>query len=559
MARLLTLHHPAEAEGYYAAGLWQRDSLYDLVRRWAKERGGLPALRDAQRRLTWAQLEAEVDTVAEALRVSGLTAGERVSVWMSNRIEAVVIFIACSRNGYVFNTSLHHTYTVEEVVTLLERVNCCAFFGEFLHGADGGSADVFSRVAALPCVKASFALQPGQRGGQFHEKALPYPTGRGPAAPAPLQDPDQIVYLAFTSGTTGAPKGVMHSDNSLLANARAMVSDWGHRADTVLLTLSQMSHHIGTVALCQALIGGFELVLSQSSGGVEAIELIERSGATYVMGVPTHAIDILAELHARGADRLGQVTVFYMAGAPIAKQTASGLLSMGVKPQNVYGMTENGSHQYTLPNDDVETITSTCGRACRAYEIRLFRQGNPDLEVEPGQIGQIGGRGAMRMLGYFGNQSATETALNAGGWLMSGDLGCFDPQGNLRVVGRLKDVIIRGGHNIHPAQIEDLALKHPAVLKAAAVAVADERLGERVCLVICARSDSSPPAEDLLRHLHSQGLSRFDMPEYFAILRTMPLGPTGKILKREIAALIQDGQLVPQPVRWRGSEQGTAA
>src|SRR6266851_5469306 len=173
MARLLTLHHPNEAREYYAAGLWQRSSLYDLVSRWAIERGDSPALRDASRRLTWSQFKAEVDTVAEVLRESGLTAGERVSVWMSNRIEAVVIFIACSRNGYVFNTSLHHTYTVEEVVALLERVHCRAFFGEFLHGADGGSADVFSRVAALPGVKASFALQPRQRGGHFHEKALP--------------------------------------------------------------------------------------------------------------------------------------------------------------------------------------------------------------------------------------------------------------------------------------------------------------------------------------------------------------------------------------------------
>jgi acyl-CoA synthetase len=559
MARLLTLHHPHEAREFYAAGLWQRESLYDFVARWAFERGDMPALRDVNRRLTWAQLKAEADTVAENLRASGLTAGERVSVWMSNRVEAVIIFIACSRNGYVFNTSLHHTYTVEEVVNLLERVTTRAFFGEFLHGADGSSADIFSRVGSLPFVKASFYLQPRHGGEQSHEKAGPYPREQVQAAPAPPQDPDQIVYLAFTSGTTGAPKGVMHSDNSLLANARAMVSDWGHDSKTVLLALSQMSHHIGTVALCQALVGGFELVLSHSSLGADTVALIERVGATYVMGVPTHAIDILAELQARRADRLGQVTAFYMAGAPIAKQTAAGLLSMGVKPQNVYGMTENGSHQYTLPSDDVETITSTCGRACRAYEIRLFRQDNPDIEVAQGQIGQIGGRGAMRMLGYFDNQSATETVMNADGWLMSGDLGRFDQDGNLHVVGRLKDVIIRGGHNIHPAHIEDLALKHAAVLKAAAVAVADARLGERVCLVISPRGDASPPAEDLLKHLHAQGLSKFDMPEYFAILRSMPLGPTGKILKREIAVLIHRGQLVPERVRWSGSGEGVAA
>jgi acyl-CoA synthetase len=552
MARLLTLHHPNEAKEYYAAGLWQRSSLYDLVARWAGERGDRPAVRDANRLLSWRELKSEVDTVAEVLRASGLKPGERVSVWMGNRIEAVAIFIACSRNGYVFNTSLHHTYTVEEVVTLLERVTCRAFFGEFLHGADARRADIFSRVAALPFVRAVFCLQPIQGGNPSHEKALPYPSKHVPAGPAPPQDPDQIVYLAFTSGTTGSPKGVMHSDNSLLANARAMVADWGHDRNTVLLTLSQMSHHIGTVALCQSLVGGFELILSHASGGADTVALIERIEATYVMGVPTQAIDILAALQARGAERLGRVTVFYMAGAPIATQTAAGLLEMGVKPQNVYGMTENGSHQYTLPTDDADTITSTCGRACAAYEVRLFRQDNPDVEAAPGEVGQIGGRGAMRMLGYFANQSATEGVINADGWLMSGDLGRFDGHGNLHIVGRLKDIIIRGGHNIHPARIEDLAMKHAAVLKAAAVAVADERLGERVCLVVTPNGASSPVAEDLLDYLHKQGLSKFDMPEYFAILGTMPLGPTGKILKREIATFIRDGQLVPQRVHWSG-------
>jgi acyl-CoA synthetase len=556
MASLLTLHHPAEAREYYASGLWQQDTLYHLVKRWANERGDSPAVRDVNRRLTWAELATEVDTVAEALRGSGVMPGERVSVWMSNRVEAVVVFIACSRNGYVFNTSLHHTYTVNEVITLLERVNCRAFVGEILHGADAASSDIFSRVAALPGLRISCYLRPRSGGEQTHDVAVPYPTQPLQAEPAPPQDPDKIVYLAFTSGTTGAPKGVMHSDNSLLANARAMVSDWDHGADTVLLTLSQMSHHIGTVALCQALVGGFELVLSHSNVAGETINLIERSGATYVMGVPTHAIDILAELQRRGAQRLGRAGVFYMAGAPIAKQTASGLLSLGVKPQNVYGMTENGSHQYTLPTDEVETIISTCGKACRAYEIKLFRPDNADIEVAAGEIGQIGGRGAMRMLGYFANQSATEATMNAGGWLMSGDLGCFDPAGNLRVVGRLKDVIIRGGHNIHPAQIEDLALKHAAVLKAAAVAVADERLGERVCLVITPRGDAPPAAEDLIQHLRSQGLSKFDMPEYFASVPSMPLGPTGKVLKREIVALIRDGRLVPERISGRISMQG---
>ena len=115
-------------------------------------------------------------------------------------------------------------------------------------------------------------------------------------------------------------------------------------------------------------------------------------------------------------------------------------------------MTENGSHQYTLPDDDASTITTTCGKACAGYETRLWDQENPDREAEPGEVGEIGTRGALLMLGYFDNQCATENSFNAGGWFMSGDLGRFDESGNLQIVGRKKDLIIRGGHNIHPAR-----------------------------------------------------------------------------------------------------------
>ncbi|MFS0736623.1 class I adenylate-forming enzyme family protein [Sphingomonas sp. 1P06PA] len=551
MGRLLTLHDPAEASRYYAAGLWRQDTLYSLAARWASERGGAFALRDAKCRLTWRELVADADRIAAALHDAGLQPGDRVSVWMGNRAEAVAIFLACSRNGYVFNTSLHATYTCAEVATLLDRVACRALFAQVGHGADSGRNSIFTLAAGLSSMRAVFALgdEPRPAG------TCAYPAGDTGDLPPVAADPDKIVYLAFTSGTTGLPKGVMHSDNSLLANARAMVADWGHDGDTVLLTLSQMSHHIGTVALDQALVGGFELVLSDPAAGVHPIDWIAETGATYVMGVPTHAIDILAALRQRGLDRLGQVRTFYMAGAPIPKATAQAMLSMGITPQNVYGMTENGSHQYTLPSDAIDTITGTCGRACAAYQVRLFDPEDRDREVPAGEIGEIGGRGAMRMLGYFANQQATETSFNAGGWFMSGDLGRIDTNGDLEIVGRSKDMIIRGGHNIHPAHIEDLAVRHAAVLKAAAIAVPDERLGERVCLVVIAAGDAVPEGADLLGHLDACGLSKFDMPEYFAVVDALPLGPTGKVLKRELIEQLRAGALVPQPVRWRAAER----
>jgi acyl-CoA synthetase len=229
---------------------------------------------------------------------------------------------------------------------------------------------------------------------------------------------------------------------------------------------------------------------------------------------------------------------------------AAGLLEHGVTPQSGYGMTEAGSHHYTLPTDDPILIRETSGRACAGYEIRIFSREDPDNELPPGKIGQIGGRGASLMLGYFGDQETTEGSFNAAGWFMTGDIGWMDEAGYLRVTGRKKDIIIRGGHNIYPARIESLALRHDAIDRAAAVPIADERLGEKVCLVVAPRSGRSIEAADMLEHLDASGLSKFDMPEYFVALEQMPLTTSGKILKRDLVSAIQEGRITPAPVRF---------
>jgi acyl-CoA synthetase len=367
-------------------------------------------------------------------------------------------------------------------------------------------------------------------------------------------NPDKVVYLAFTSGTTGTPKGVLHSDNTLLANGRAMVHDWRHDERTVLYSHSPLSHHIATVALEQSLVAGFEVVVNDLPKGMKPLDWIIETGATYVMGVPTHAIDLLADMKQRGMTKLGRVSIFYMAGSIIPPGTARAFLDMGVTPQNVYGMSENGSHQYTLPEADVTTITTTCGKACSGYETRLWNPENPDVEANPGEVGEIGTRGALLTLGYFDNQSATESAFNATGWFMSGDLGRFDDGGNLQIVGRKKDLIIRGGHNIHPTYIENLAIKHPLVLQAAAYPVSDERLGERVCLAVVARENGALTGPELLAHLDAEGLSRYDMPEYFLALDAFPLTASGKILKRELVEWTRSGRVKPEPVRWTDAQ-----
>ena len=540
MRPYLTLHHPAQGRRYYAHGSWQDETLYALLARHAASRPDAPALRDGRRLLTYAALLAWVDGVAGDLRARGLRGGDRVSVWMSNRAEAVVILLACSREGFACNPSLHRTHTCAEIGQLLRRLSARALLTEDDWGADRATGDLDAVLSGVETLRV-----------RYTPETFP---GPGPAPGPAVADPDKVAYLAFTSGTTGIPKCVMHSDNTLLANGRELVRDWGHGPGTVLYSLSPLSHHIAWVGVAQWLAAGCLFVTDDPPAGMSRLDFIVASGATYVLGVPTHAMDIQAEQARRGIARLGRVAVFYMAGAPIPPSVAQAFLSQGIKPQNIYGMTENSSHQYTHPGDDETTVTTTCGRGGSAYEVRIFDPADDDRELPVGAIGQIGGRGAALMLGYFDNQAATEGSFNRDGWFLSGDLGALDAQGNLRIEGRLKDLIIRGGHNIHPSHIEALALRHPAVERVACYPVADERLGERVCVAVLGTVEP----DDLLAHLADAGLSKFDMPEYFLRLEAFPLTPSGKVLKRALVEETRRGALVPIPIRYR-TTAGAAA
>lgn len=541
---LLTLHNPGAARRYYEAGLWLPETFCGLLEKHASERPDDFAIRDSARRLTWLELRDLVERISGHLAATGVGLGDRIGLRLSNRVEGVAALLAASRIGCVANPSLHHNYTADEVVSLINALSARVILTEDGVGVDAVTVDFPGMAAATPGVLKVFQLPAGRASAGILDLPMTIPPRQ--------DDPDGICYLAFTSGTTGKPKGVMHSANTLLANARDMVRDWGHDESTVLLSLSPLTHHIAWVAVSQVLACGGELVLNDPPADMTSLDWLLKTQATYVMGVPTHAMDILAEQKSRGLDKLGAVKTFYMAGAPIPPAIAEGFRAQGVLPQNVYGMTENSSHQYTVPDDADAVIVSSCGRGGPAYQVRIVDQEDPDKDVAPGEVGQIAGQGACLMLGYFGNQEATENSFNKIGQFLSGDLGRLDSDGNLVVAGRLKDIIIRGGHNIHPTRIEDIAVAHASIAKAAAFPAPDERLGERVCLaIILAEGATAPSADNVLQHLNVGGLSRYDMPEYFIVMDAFPLTASGKTLKRELAAELAAGNFAPEPCRFK--------
>lgn len=532
---------------FYKAGHWTDETIYSLAARHAARTPDRTAIRDSFCALNYRDLLALADMVAGDLTRSGLGAGDRVAAWLSNRVEMAVFLLACSRNGFVFCPSLHRNHTAEEVGTLLQRVDAKAIVTEAGFGAteDG---DAVARALSIDSIVRHYRLPPPEARDATRIVELLDLAKSISTSPTGLAN--DVVYLAFTSGTTGEPKGVMHSNNTLLANARAIAADWCFDAGSGIYTLSPLSHNLGFGALVLTMLVGGEIVLHDLGKGASLLARLGETGASFIFGVPAHAIDLLDELDRHGAAGLKNLKGFRISGAAVPPVVVEKLLGHGIKPQSGYGMTEACSHHYTLPDDAAALIVGTSGRACPGYEVSIFSPEDPDRTLGAGEVGHIGGRGASLMLGYFDNQRATEASFNKSGWFMTGDLGRLDEQGYLVITGRIKDVIIRGGHNIYPAKIETLAMRHPDIERAAAIPVKDERLGEKVCIVVMPKNGSHIDPQVLLSHLHSQGLSKYDMPEFFLEVIEIPLSASGKILKRALMPEVANGSLKPVPVRW---------
>lgn len=547
---VLTRLDAAMLREHHGTGAWRDETIYDLLRGNAERTPSAIALRTAAGAVQYDELLAVVDRFAAGLREIGLRAGDRVAVWLPSRVETVVTFLACNREGFVVCPSLHRDHTVGDVATLVERMAAKVVVYESGYGADGTNVDL-AALLEHTSVTAFMELQPRDNADcsalSMLDPHLAPPTAE---ATPPRQDPDVVTYLAFTSGTTGAPKGVMHTDNTLLAPARAMARDWSLGSDDPVYSLSPLSHNLGFGAMILALTTGAELILHDLPREASLARRLAETRATFILGVPTHAIDLLTELERGEVDGLPDLRGFRISGAAIPPRIAETLLARGITPQSGYGMTEGGSHHYTLPSDQPELVVGTSGRPFDGHRCRVVDRDNPERELPAGEIGQITSEGPSVTVGYFDDQLQTERAFNRHGWLLTGDLGWVDEQGYIRITGRKKDLIIRGGHNIYPANIEQRAAQHPGIAHAAAIPVPHGRLGEKVGLVVQPTELGAPEPNELLSHLAASGLSRYDMPEHLCILDRLPLTASGKVAKRELVTMLEAGDLELSDVRY---------
>jgi cyclohexanecarboxylate-CoA ligase len=509
-----------------ARGLWPGRVATDYLDRWVEEKPDAMALvawrveDEAETRLTWRQLARRAAAAADALERAGVRRGDVVSFQLPNWWEFVALYLACVRLGAVANP-LMPIFRKRELAFMLRLAESRVFIApERFRGFDHGAL-ARELAAELPGMKLM-----GLGFGSPREEFL-----RG----ARLA-PDDVTQLLYTSGTTGESKGVLHTSNTLLSAVAAFPPHLGFDARDVVFMPSPLAHQLGFMyGMLMALMLGVPLVLLDVWRAARAAQLIRANGCTFSFA----ATPFLADLVEVG-EKLPTLRLFASAGAPIPPAVVDAARErLGLAVAASWGMTECGSVTCT-PRDGSRTAESD-GCALANGEVRVV--GTDAREAPRGEVGALQVRGASLFVGYLKRPALYR--LDAEGWFDTGDLARMDAEGYIRICGRSKDVIIRGGENIPVVEIEAALYRMPQVADAAIVAMPDARLQERACAFVTLRSGATLDLAAVCGHLAGEGFTKHFWPERLEALAEMPRTATGKIQKfvlRERAKSLKRGQ-----------------
>ena len=343
-------------------------------------------------------------------------------------------------------------------------------------------------------------------------------------------DPNAVVQVMYTSGTTGAPKGVMHISNTLLACLKNFADSYHLSGDDNILMGSPLAHQTGfLVGLLLPVYLGAKAVYLDIWNAADALRLVQDEGISFTMGATPFVADMAQAAEAAAQDT-SSLKSFVTGGAPIPRVVAEhARKALGCKVYGVYGMTESLLATVTVPEDPPEKIYETDGAPRPGIEVRLADpQGNP---VGVGEEGEVQTRGAYNCCGYLKREDLTRETISDDGWLKSGDLARMDADGYIRISGRSKDIIIRGGENVPVVEVENLVYQHPAIQDAALVGMPDPRMGERGCLYVTLVPGASFDLDELRRYLDQHRMARQYWPERLEVREELPRTPSGKIQK----------------------------
>ncbi len=494
-----------------------------LLREQAQENGDADALVEGLpdgttgRRWTYTELLADAERLAKGL-AARFQPGERIAVWGPNIPEWVLVEHACALAGLVLVT-VNPAYQKRELDYVLKQSGSVALFliEEFRGNPMAAiAADVAADIPALREVV------------DMREEAALFTDPSGSLPEVDTHDPAQIQY---TSGTTGFPKGVVLSHRNLTNNARifAKTGNLDDRQSTIGLT--PLFHTMGcSMGVLGALQTASTYVPLPAFDPNAALDIIEREKVTWTLAVPTMAVAMIAAQKAQPRD-LSSLKLVGIGGAMVAPELARAAEAvLGAKVLVAYGQTESSPVITSARLDDsVADITTSIGRPALGCEVGIFDPATDEI-LPCDTVGEIRSRSYATMLGYHENPDATAETVDAGGWLRTGDLGTMDDRGFVRITGRVKEMIIRGGENLFPAEIENVLLEFEGVAECAVVGVPDDTLGEAVAAFVRMEDGAAFDPDALRAHCRAQ-IAPQKCPAYWEQVTEWPLTGSGKIRK----------------------------
>jgi acyl-CoA synthetase (AMP-forming)/AMP-acid ligase II len=528
-----------EIARHTASGAWRNLTLADCATRMAQRAPDRVAVVDGACELTFGQILAQARRLAAAFAAMGLEPGDVVSCQLPNWSEAMVLNLAACLAGLVVNPIVP-IYREAEVRYILKDARAKAFFIPRTFRNFDYLAMTLRLRPELPELREIVIVRGDANGCTPYDELLE--SGAQRPEIAPRADPNAIKLALYTSGTTGSPKGVLHSHNTIMSEIDAVIGFWGIHDHDVVLMPSPVTHITGYLyALEIAFAAGVKVVFMERWNAAEAVELIARHGVSFSVGATPFLKELVAEVETRGL-ALPSLRLFMSGGAPVppelifrANQVLPGCMSF-----RVYGSTEAPTVTLGIASRaDAQLGATTDGKVVN-HEVRLAdaQTGAPVREGE----GEICTRGPEMMLGYT-HWAHTQEAFDADGYFHTGDLGYFVGGDYLCVSGRKKDLIIRGGENLSPKEIEDVLHRHPAIKEAAVVAMPHERLGEGVCAFVIPQPGQSVDVPMLAAWLERGGLAKQKFPERVELVEDLPRTASGKVqknvLRERIAAQLE--------------------
>ncbi|WP_066268213.1 cyclohexanecarboxylate-CoA ligase [Hydrogenophaga palleronii] len=491
------------------------------------------------RRFTYRELAQMADRIAVGLSRLGVGRNDVVACQLPNWWQFTLTYLACSRIGAVINP-LMHIFRERELSFMLKHGEAKVLIAPKSFRGFDFEAMVTGLQPSLPDLRRVVIVD-GEGRNSFEALLSGPEWERAADAPDILTrnrpGPDDVTQLIYTSGTTGEPKGVMHSANTVMANIIPYAQRLQLDAEDVVLMASPMAHQTGFMyGLMMPIMLKASAVLQDIWAPQKAIELVRAEKVSFTMASTPFLTD-LAKTVAESGLSVPTLRSFLCAGAPIpGPLVEQARAALGAKIVSAWGMTENGAVTLTQLDDDDERSFSSDGCPLPGVEVKVVDvEGNSLPAGEPGKL-------LLRACSNFGGYLRRPhlNGTDADDWFDTGDLARIDERGYIRITGRSKDVIIRGGENIPVVEIESLLYRHPAIAMAAIVAYPDDRLGERACAVVVPKPGQQVDLADIQAFMKAQKVAIQYIPERLIVRDAMPSTPSGKIQKFKLREMLQD-------------------